>query len=239
MLLAFGCSSAFSQDNVVKLNLFGLGFLSPNVSYERVLSDNTALTVGLSGTLGFKRTITGSATTSSGQTESRDADGRFTGFSITPGFRYYTAGDAPEGFYLEPFLRYFSYKISVEDYNYERDLPGAGSEIVLVDGDGTLKAFGGGLIIGRQWIVADNFAIDLNGGFGLASGNLEFSTEDEDLTAEEFADIKSEIENDLSDTSVGFLDDVVVTATDESATINLDKALLPIIRFGLSLGYYF
>jgi len=225
----------FAQDNIVKANLLGLGFTSLNATYERPFADNMSVTLGLNGVFSFKRDITGTYVDNGGVTRERSAEARFKGFGITPGFRFYTGGNAPEDFYLEPFLRYYRYTIEVTDYEHERD----NGEIVLVDGDGNITGIGGGLQIGKQWITSSNFVIDVHGGFGLASGKLEFSTMDEDLTSQEYADIKEEIDNDLEDATVGFLEDVVVTATDESASVNLDGALLPIIRFGVSLGYYF
>jgi len=235
VLTCFCGINLFAQDNVAKVNLMGLGFTSLNATYERVLSDKTSVTLGLNGTFSFKRDVTGSYVDDNGVTRERSAEARFKGFSVTPGFRFYTGGNAPEDFYLEPFIRYYRFTISVTDYEHERD----NGEIVLVDGDGTLRGIGGGLQIGKQWITSSNFTIDVHGGFGLASGKLEFSTMDEDLTPQEYADIKEEIDNDLEDASVSFLDDVEVTATDMSATVSLEGALLPILRFGVSLGYAF
>src|SRR5262245_54140240 len=66
---------------------------------------------------------------------SKDGDS-FKGFGITPEYRFYLSdSEAPAGVYAAPFLRYQSFDIS----------NGLGDK-------GTLDAFGGGLIIGKQWI---------------------------------------------------------------------------------------
>lgn len=233
-LALIGSNSATGQDNILKANLLSFGVTSPNVTYERVLSDNMSVTLGLSGTISFRVPITGTATVS-GVERTETARARFRGFGITPGFRFYTGGNGPEGFYLEPFIRYYKYKITVDDYPYER----SSFETVLVDGAGSLRGIGGGIVIGSQMLTKGKLTIDFNGGFGLASGKLDLVTEDEDLSPQEFADIENDIRGDLESSSVGFFNDFEVSSTDSKASAIKEGALLPIIRLGVSLGWSF
>lgn len=77
----------------------------------------------------------------------------YRGFGITPEYRFYLTkrSDAPDGAYLAPFVRYQNLTFS--------DVTDASSKF-------TLSTVGGGLLIGRQWLVgrSDNVAIDLFGG---------------------------------------------------------------------------
>jgi hypothetical protein len=100
---------------------------------------------------------------------------KFSGFGITPEFRFYLSETpAPAGFYAAPFLRYQSFTIEETDPD--------------IAAKGTFSAFGGGVIIGKQWIFKEKVALDLfigpsyNGGKVKAeagdSGNLDPETFD-------------------------------------------------------------
>ena len=79
------------------------------------------------------------------------------GLGITPEFRYYASENkgAMSGFYVAPFLRY---------QNFE-----------LTDGanKGTLSAFGGGLLIGNQWVFKGGLNLDLFIGPSYTSGKVK------------------------------------------------------------------
>ncbi len=80
----------------------------------------------------------------------------FSGFGLTPEYRFYLSDtDAPAGVYLAPFIRYQSF--------------------TLTDGGnkGTLSLFGGGVIIGKQWIFKEHIALDIFIGPSYSSGNTK------------------------------------------------------------------
>lgn len=79
------------------------------------------------------------------------------GFGITPEFRYYASQDkgAMNGFYLAPFVRYQNYTLT-EDAN-----------------KGEFTSFGGGLLIGNQWMLKGGLNIDLFIGPSLSSGTIK------------------------------------------------------------------
>lgn len=87
-------------------------------------------------------------------------DVKFTGLAITPEYRYYFKQKAISGVYTAPFLRYQNYNVK--------------------DGtdEGKYTSFGGGILIGRQWVYGSGFVLDLffgpsynNGDFKVKSGS--------------------------------------------------------------------
>jgi hypothetical protein len=91
---------------------------------------------------------------------------KISGIGITPELRFYLSDDAaPKGVYLAPFLRYQNYSLSDDSNN-----------------KGTLSTFGGGLILGKQWVFKDKISLDLfigpsynSGSVNVTSGNNNFS----------------------------------------------------------------
>jgi len=228
-----------AQTNLVKTNLISWAKLSPNIHYERPITPVTSAEIGITFLTGFTTKITGTAFTSEG-VATETVDFKLKGFNITPSVRFYTGGVAPTGFYVSPFIRLYNYKLNVDDYPYERNETG---EIVPVSGDGKVTGIGGGLTIGGQWITNNNIVIDIYGGFGAATGTADFTVADPDLTAEEYADMKVEIDNELNTASIGVFDNtfdkIKVTASENSATIDLENAILPMGRLGVVIGYAF
>jgi len=87
------------------------------------------------------------------------SDTKFTGLAITPEVRFYLKNNAPTGLYAAPFLRYQNYTVA----------------------DGTDKgkytSFGGGALMGYQWVYGSGFVLDLffgpsynNGSYKATSG---------------------------------------------------------------------
>ncbi|MGB0521508.1 MAG: DUF3575 domain-containing protein [Flammeovirgaceae bacterium] len=85
-------------------------------------------------------------------------DTKFRGFGITPEFRYYLSDrEAPAGFYLGPFLRYQNFTLT-----YDSD-----------DSEADLTTFGGGVLVGNQWIFKERIALDIFAGPSYNAGSLE------------------------------------------------------------------
>ncbi|PWS26938.1 hypothetical protein DHW03_13020 [Pedobacter yonginense] len=82
-------------------------------------------------------------------------DVKFTGVAITPEVRFYLKQKAISGLYAAPFLRYQNYTVT----------------------DGTDKgkynSFGGGALIGRQWVYGSGFVLDLFFGPSYNSGTYK------------------------------------------------------------------
>jgi hypothetical protein len=72
------------------------------------------------------------------------------GYGITPEYRFYVSNkkQSPQGFFVAPFLRHQSLNLSLD----------SGAE------KATLSSFGGGLMIGGQWLFSDVISLDVFGG---------------------------------------------------------------------------
>ena len=94
--------------------------------------------------------------------------GTSTGFGITPEIRFYLSETvAPEGFYAAPFIRYQNFDLTEE----------------ITDSKATLSNFGGGLLIGKQWLFKERIVLDAFIGPSYVSGSIkvENSGTDEDI----------------------------------------------------------
>lgn len=138
--------------NVFKVNPLSLGVLTASVAYERAFSPT------MSGQLGFFYTFPVITIAST----------QFGGFGITPEFRYYLSmNEAPRGFYLAPYLRYQRFKLTYTSEDPES----------YQTGKGTFTAFGGGVLIGKQWIMSnDRISLDVFVGPAFNSFNFKAET---------------------------------------------------------------
>lgn len=88
---------------------------------------------------------------------------RFSGIGLTPEYRFYLSDSpAPEGVYIAPFLRYQNFNLTEE----------------FSSAKGSLNTFGGGLIVGKQWIFKERIALDIFIGPSYSSGNVNVSDGD-------------------------------------------------------------
>src|SRR5882762_7411500 len=81
-------------------------------------------------------------------TGAKSGDLKLSGFGITPEYRFYLSQTpAPNGFYVAPFMRYTSYDLT---YNNGTD-----------KASGSVTSFGGGLVVGRQWVFKERVTLDM------------------------------------------------------------------------------
>lgn len=86
---------------------------------------------------------------------------KFSGIGITPEYRFYLSeSEAPAGVYVAPFLRYMNFNLEDTDTNDK----------------GTLSAFGGGLVIGKQWIFKEKISLDIFVGPQYSNGNVKVTS---------------------------------------------------------------
>lgn len=125
---------AQSKSSVIKINILSPVVRTLSAFYEKPLSETSSFQLGLQ------------------YTGARLVGIRYSGFAITPEYRFYLSKttDAPNGFYVAPFLRYQN--LTVRDV----DLTTSGT-------DAKLNTFGGGVLVGRQWLFgrSENVALDL------------------------------------------------------------------------------
>jgi len=138
---AFAQESNVSEEkNVVKVNTLSLIVGTGSIFYEREFNDN------MSGQLGVA------------YLNYSVEDTKFTGLILTPEYRFYPKGNAIDGFYLAPYVRYqnFSLKADADKATYSN--------------------IGGGLAIGRQWVTKSGFTMDLFFGGHYGSGKVDIKS---------------------------------------------------------------
>jgi hypothetical protein len=122
-------STVSGQDlkNNLKINILSPVVRTFNLQYERIIKKDQSLQLGV-----FYTGYSASGTS-------------FSGFGITPEFRYYlTSPEAPKGAYLAPFIRYQHFDIDDEGID-----------------KGTLNVFGGGAVFGYQWLFKKKITLDM------------------------------------------------------------------------------
>ncbi len=147
----------------ILLTLVLLGVLTSKISAQEV--NNTVKLNPLSallriGSVFYERKMNDKMSLQLGvaYTGLRFDETKFSGFSTTPELRYYPKANALNGLYLGPFLRYQNYSVK-DDSN-----------------KGTYSSFGGGAVIGRQWVYKSGFTLDLF--FGPSYNAGRFKAED-------------------------------------------------------------
>ena len=129
-------------------NVIKINILSPIVKTFNVQYER-ALTTSSSLQLGFF--YSGFST----------GDTKFSGFGITPEYRFYLSNsDAPAGVYIAPFVRYQSFKV-------EDDVTASKADFTV---------FGGGVILGKQWIFKEKIVLDIFLGPTYSSGNVDVTS---------------------------------------------------------------
>lgn len=147
LCLMLAVSAAYAQQNVIKINILAPIVKTFNVQYERALNDQSSLQLGFF--------YTGYST----------GDSKFSGFGITPEYRFYLSETAaPQGVYIAPFVRYQSFTIEDD----------------VADAEADFTAFGGGVILGKQWIFKEKVALDIFLGPAYYSGNVDVKSGNED-----------------------------------------------------------
>ena len=126
---------ASGYNNLIKINPLSLIAATGSIAYERVINEQMSAQLGFLLTR-YSGSITGGRTLS--------------GFAVTPEFRYYLTGSAPEVFFVAPFLRYRRTSLSGD---------------VTVQGrtfEGTLQMnnFGGGVLIGGQFVLGERISLE-------------------------------------------------------------------------------
>ncbi len=132
------------KQNALKTSLTSIFLRTYLFSYERAINED------MSGQLGFY--FSGASA----------GDVKFSGYTITPEFRYYLSEDksAPNGAFVAPFLRYQTF--TLEDNS---GATGASADFT---------AFGAGLIVGTQRVFKDVIVLSAYIGPWYASPTLTY-----------------------------------------------------------------
>jgi len=222
---------------LVKFNLSGVVIKSYTLQYERVLTPHSSITlsagVSPNAPLPFKQALL--------DQYSGNEDGKraiettlFTKYIGTLEYRFYFAGHAPSGWYVAPFVRYLNMDIS-QDYTYTP------SDGILHTArlNARFDAYGGGILLGRQWMLGKHLGLDLwlLGPFIGTNIKAEFVGEDplwRNLKPADVVKLKSDIEGTQLPgyTTTAILAFPFITA-------KLDGPYYGVRAFGLALSYGF
>lgn len=142
------------KKNVLKVNILSPIFRTLSTFYEHAINPKNSVQIGVLYT-GFSIINT-----------------QFRGFALTPEYRFYFSDskEAPQGFYLAPFLRYQNFKLTLTD---NTNKPSA-----------NFSSFGGGLVAGHQWLFSDIVTLDLF--LGPAYNSNSIKVNDNSVTEDDF-----------------------------------------------------
>lgn len=153
LLVAGFAAQAQVRSNAVKLNPLSLVLSTFNVSYEHAIGATKSVQLGV-----FYTGVDLSSV-------------KYSGIGITPEIRFYLSDDVIDGFYIAPFVRYQNIKIS--------------EEIDMDESENAFKSniFGGGALIGRQWMLgsSDRITLDIFFGPSYSAANIKAEQDGEDV----------------------------------------------------------
>lgn len=204
-----------SSTGLIKTNPLGVFVGQYQMAYEHTLTDHITLQLSL-GYIG-----------GSGESGSASLDGKnysydieSSGFIAIPEVRYYFKGDAPEGFYMAALARY---------RHKEKDLTDSSNGTEGIDQNlsrtKTIKAVGGGAVLGYQWIMNNGFVLDLFSGFTFKNRTVTYTYNNSALNAPDPDPKYDSVGDRLFDEKyIGF------TSDDKKGGA---------FRFGINIGYKF
>ncbi|MCX6187153.1 MAG: DUF3575 domain-containing protein [Bacteroidetes bacterium] len=139
-------------ENCIKLKLIPLALSTVSLQYERALNEKMSAACDVNFL--FYSTTTDLGSLTGGKLS-------YTGFGLSPEFRYYPGEEALKGFFVGPYLTYFNMGIKAEG----TDASGRTGSAELTG----MTAMGGGALLGWKWIIADVFAIETHVGVSYLS----------------------------------------------------------------------
>jgi hypothetical protein len=151
------------------LLFLGLSFLgslgaSAQTSKKNLIKANLLSPLVLTGSFAYERVLSPKSTLQIGfyYTGFGIFGTRFRGYGLTPEYRIYLSDNrpAPTGFYVGPYLRYQDLDLSVKD---------------VAAASARLTSFGGGLVLGGQWVFSDVVSLDVFGGTGYNARNVTYA----------------------------------------------------------------
>jgi hypothetical protein len=151
-VVASAALAANAQSNAIKLNVTSLAVATFNASFEHSLSDNSSFQLGAFYT-GFSI-----------------SDTKFTGFGITPEYRFYLTGESMQGFFVAPYVRYQNFKLSSDGYSYN-----SSGQTTTTTNEATLNTFGGGVNVGYQWVFGEHFVLEPFVRLGYNGGSAKYT----------------------------------------------------------------
>lgn len=222
LLLCLFCASllASAQNNVIKFQPQDLLLSRIDASFEHATGDRGAWV--FSGGVMLEKEVSLDLLKLDNLTLS--------GWSLWPQYRFYPGvKDAPQGFYMAPYLSYSRYQVAYTD---SIDL---GTNIETT-ADGIFSSFTAGGMIGIQWIFDNHLTIDWNFlGVGYSLYNLGLDVQPSSNV--DMTELAEEIDDKLSDFPI-IGKNIDVSAAADKVQISLPVNQLS-FRTGFSIGIAF
>ncbi len=200
---------------IIKTNPLGVFANQYQFAYEHTLSNRFSVQLSLGYISGGNES--GSSTING---TSYDYSVESSGFIAIPEIRYYFNASAPKGWYIAALARY-RYK--------QKDLSDSSNGTSDIDQDlsrtKTIKAIGGGGVIGYQWITNKGFVIDLFSGLTFKDRSTTYTYDNAALNAADPNNIYDSIGDKL------FSQKYIDFKTEDSKG--------SAFRFGINIGYKF
>lgn len=230
--------SKLFRRNGIKVNLFSLLVNNYSVSFERIISRKMSIQIGyryqpykylMENPIGRFLTKKGAA-----------IDLRYYNFqtsnnALSSDFRVYTGKKyGAQGFYFGLYGRYASFDADNIDYNYITK----NDDEYLVPLVSNFNGFGGGIVMGRQWLIKKRISIDYSFGFhyGKLNGSLVSNKDLSGLTNQEKNELQANIEELFIIVNKNYLS--TITVDNSGVTGKISGPFLG-IRSGLSIGIVF
>lgn len=250
---ASGYNSPYKRDvvrrNGVKMNLTSLAINNYNFSYERSVGNKVTLAGSYSftpesrfGSLPLVKNshrIKGIAGEQYGKKTDEITglfnETKFTTTAYTGEIRFYN-GKKPgaRGWYTSVYGRYTSMVMS-HLYSYE-DSNGAQYDLPV---NAKMSGFGGGIMIGAQWLVANRITLDwyiIGAHFGSLSGDVSAKSDLSKMSQQDKADLEAEIEGVIYHDNRKYVE---ATVTDEGVTGEMNGPFAGVRGFGFNIGVAF
>jgi hypothetical protein len=228
IVFMFITSAGFTQENVIKLGILGIGYGDFSLSYERVIAPKSSLNVTFgylnpnASLINFNRNFE-----SNGGVGLKEL---YDGFHTSVDYKFYVGkNEAPKGFYIAPYLRYAGYKfLMIDEIDHD-----------YFDVNTHISTIGIGFQMGYHWIVYEKISIDL---YFLGLG-VEYIMPKLVYTANTpgFSGDYSSIVDDVKGVFDGwgyFQKRLKTTVNNDNMTAKL-PTFFPGIKMGLSVGYAF
>lgn len=234
LLLSFSALPLAAQRNVVKFTPLRLAVGSLNGAYERVLSDHVSLGLGANASFLYGNSDFVFDTEVIEGSNFAYSSSDLNGLTLTPEAKIYVGGNAPRGFYLNPFVRYLGYTQTGSG-----TYTGSAGEVSSVNLRTRFSGGGAGFGIGAQWLIADMISIDWYGGLGLAVTGVGVSATGQGALFNDAQAFVDEINAQIDQIPfVGPRFDVA-DIVDNELRARAGGIPFPILRTGLAVGIAF
>lgn len=226
--------------NIAKINLLALPLRNFSLQYERMVARKISVGVGLGmvprGSFPLLSSFESLIDDEETFNELQNIRVGSTTITVEPRF-YFGKHDGPRGFYIAPYLRYSTYYLGFDEFEYtvemERESGPQYEETRSLALSGRVNGFTGGILFGTQWRIAQRFYLDwwiLGAAYGTANGKLVGASP---LNAEEQRGLRESLEG------------LEIPMVETTTTVDANGGRLDIkgpwagIRSGLAVGVKF